>query len=53
MRVVQMAGADPGGFLLFSTSPKNAPVLHFNGPLHMGLQPGQKLSAGEKPKPLR
>jgi hypothetical protein len=36
-RFVQGAGSDAEGFLLFAARPRDAPLVHFNGPLRMGL----------------
>jgi hypothetical protein len=47
-RVKQLAWADEGGLLHFADHPKNAPVVHFDGPLRMGLLPGQALLRGGK-----
>ncbi len=47
-RVKQEAyGLDDAGVLVFAATPKNAPVIHFNGPLVMGLQMKQVLRRGK------
>jgi hypothetical protein len=51
-RVKFTALADTQGFLGFAGSPKNAPVIHFDGPLQIGLQPMQNLLRGGKPTEL-
>jgi hypothetical protein len=35
----QSAGVDANGYLQFAGSPGGAPIVHFNGPLTMGLAP--------------
>src|SRR5262249_11503866 len=45
-RVYQSAGMDGEGFLQFAKSPKEAPIIHFRGPLQMGLYGPQRLTAG-------
>ena len=47
-RVGQSAGLDGDGFLQFGDSPKVAPVIHFRGPLKMGLHSPQRLLLGPK-----
>jgi hypothetical protein len=39
-RVYQWAGEDIDGWLQFADRPANAPIVHFAGPLSMGLDPG-------------
>src|SRR5262249_11180946 len=51
-RVSQYAGLDGAGFLQFGDSPKEAPVIHFRGPLRMGLHSPQRLTLGPKPGDL-
>ncbi len=51
-RVQFTAVADTQGFLAFTDRLENAPVIHFDGPLQMGLQPLQKLLGGDKPTEL-
>src|SRR5262245_51961023 len=36
--VLQTAGWDHSGFLQFADNPEKAPVVHFNGPWHLGMQ---------------
>jgi hypothetical protein len=50
--VEQQAGMDPAGCLRFADRPQDAPVIHFDGPLTMGLAPGQALVRGAKPGDL-
>jgi hypothetical protein len=45
-RINQSAGMDGAGFLQFAGSPKEAPVVHFAGALHMGLHAPQRLWLG-------
>jgi hypothetical protein len=45
--------ADVNGALRFASSAKGAPVIHFNGPWSMGLQPGQQVLLGDKPTELK
>jgi hypothetical protein len=52
-RVRQSAYGDGAGLLAFAASPKDAPVIHFNGPLTLGLLPGQALIRGDKGAELR
>jgi hypothetical protein len=52
-RVLQNAYEDRDGLLSFAASPKDAPVIHFNGPLTLGLLPGQALIRGDKGEDLR
>jgi hypothetical protein len=40
--------ADHGGLLQFASRPQDTSVVHFGGPLHMGLQPLQKLVRGRE-----
>ena len=47
-----VAVADMQGFLGFSDRPANAPVIHFDGPLQMGLQPMQELVRGDQASEL-
>jgi hypothetical protein len=47
-RVLQSAYGDGAGLLALGASPKDAPVIHFNGPLTLGLLPGQALVRGDK-----
>jgi RNA polymerase sigma factor (sigma-70 family) len=51
-RVKELAWADEGGLLHFADHPKDAPVVHFDGPLRMGLLPGQALVRGARPATL-
>jgi hypothetical protein len=51
-RVKFTAVADSQGFLAFAGRPENAPVIHFDGPLRIGLQPMQELMREEKPTEL-
>ncbi len=51
-RVKFEAVVDTQGFLSFSDRLENAPVVHFDGPLQMGLQPLQKLVQGDEPAEL-
>ena len=37
---------DGNGFLQFANSPKEAPVIHFRGPMQMGLHSPQRLTLG-------
>jgi RNA polymerase sigma factor (sigma-70 family) len=48
-RVRHMAWADRDGVLAFADRPKDAPVVHFGGPLTLYLRPGEKLRRGEEP----
>src|SRR5262249_32287007 len=48
-RVKEIAWADEHGLLNFADRPENAPVIHFDGPLRMGLLPGQALVRGARP----
>jgi len=52
-RVLQIAYEDRHGVLSLAASPKDAPVIHFNGPLTLGLLPGQALIRGDKGEELR
>lgn len=52
-RVLQSAYGDGAGLLAFAASPKDAPVIHFNGPLTLGLLSGQALVRGDKGAELR
>jgi hypothetical protein len=45
-RVSQSAGMDGAGFLQFADRPEAAPVVHFRGPLQMGLHAPQRLLLG-------
>jgi hypothetical protein len=51
-RVRQIAWEDEGGLLHFADRPQDAPVIHFGGPLRMGLLGGQALVRGDKPVEL-
>jgi hypothetical protein len=51
-RVQFVAVADTQGCLCFADSPGAAPVIHFDGPLQMGLQPAQELLRRDKPAEL-
>jgi hypothetical protein len=51
-RVQFVAVADTQGCLRFADSPLDAPVVHFDGPLRMGLQPLEELVRGGKPTEL-
>ncbi len=51
-RVKFAAVADAQGFLAFAGNPKSAPVIHFDGPLQIGLQPMQELVRGGEPTEL-
>jgi hypothetical protein len=46
-RFGQSAGRDAAGFLQFAARPQDAPVVHFNGPLRMGLWCPQELPRGK------
>jgi hypothetical protein len=50
-RVQFMVSADAQGGLRFADSPRDAPVIHFDGPLRMGLVPVE-LVRGDKPTEL-
>lgn len=52
-RVLRIAYGDDGGLLALGAGPKEAPVIHFNGPLTLGLLPGQALIRGDKGAELR
>jgi hypothetical protein len=52
-RFKQSAVADASGVLRFAATPKDAPVIHFNGPWSMGLLAGPKVVPGEKPADLK
>ncbi len=52
-KVMQVAYEDSHGVLIFAATPKDAPIIHFNGPLTMGLLPGQALIRGDKGEELR
>jgi hypothetical protein len=52
-RVLQSAYGDGAGLLALGASSKDAPVIHFNGPLTLGLLPGQALIRGDKGAELR
>jgi hypothetical protein len=41
-----VATADNLGLLQFAARPQDAPIIHFRGPLQMGLHPLQKLVRG-------
>ncbi len=50
---VQFAAvADTQGFLSFADRLENAPLIHFDGPLQMGIEPLHKLVPGNKPSEL-
>ena len=49
----QHAGMDGAGFLQFAGNAKDAPVIHFRGPLQMGLWGPQRLTLGAEPSELR
>ncbi len=51
-RVGVTAVFDMQGVLTFTDHLENAPVIHFDGPLQMGLRPLQKLMRGDKPTEL-
>jgi hypothetical protein len=51
-RVRQLAWEDEGGLLHFAGRPQDAPVIHFGGPLRVGLLPGQALVRGGRPAKL-
>lgn len=51
-RVQFTAFVDTQGFLQFAESPMTAPVIHFDGPLKMGLQPFSTLAREGKPTDL-
>ncbi len=46
--LVEMAMADDQGALQFGEGPGKAPILHFNGPLKLAVQPAQRLVGGEE-----
>jgi hypothetical protein len=52
-RIKQEVWADDTGYLQFAASPKEAPVIHFRGPLRMGLYEPQCLILGTKPCDLK
>jgi len=52
-RVDQYAGMDGTGFLQFADRPEEAPIIHFRGPLQMGLYSPQRLVLGSEPVDLR
>jgi hypothetical protein len=41
---VQSAGVDTNGYLQFADSPGGAPIVHFNGPLTIGLAPETEIT---------
>ena len=45
---MQMVLADSQGVLRFAERPQDAPIVHFRGPLAMGLHPIQKLTRGQE-----
>lgn len=45
-QITQSAGMDGAGFLQFADRPGDAPVVHFRGPMQMGLYAPQSLVAG-------
>jgi hypothetical protein len=47
-KAMQVASFDSRGFLLFADRAQDAPVIHFNGPLQMGVVPDQTLSCDEE-----
>jgi hypothetical protein len=48
-RIGYVANGDGLGYLLFADTPRDAPVIHFNGPWTLGLQDvKQRLTAGHK-----
>ena len=51
-KVKFFAGADSQGVLTFTDRLENASLIHFDGPLQMGLHPFQKLAHGDKPTEL-
>jgi hypothetical protein len=51
-RLDQSAGADERGALQFTRKAKDAPVIHFGGPLHLALLCRQTLPLGESPGDL-
>jgi hypothetical protein len=51
-RIRQSAGEDAQGFLQFAGKRKDAPVVHFGGPLEMALLARQALPCGDKPGDL-
>jgi hypothetical protein len=52
-RVTQVAAIDARGFLQFADHAKDAPVVHFGGPLQMELLAQQKLVRGDEPGQLQ
>lgn len=53
-RVIQMAGADRDGYLRFAAKASEAPIVHFDGPLRLGLlDPNQSLVLGKEGTELR
>jgi hypothetical protein len=52
-RVDQYAGIDGAGFLQFADRPQDAPIVHFRGPLQMGLYSPQRLVLGPEPEDLK
>jgi hypothetical protein len=51
-RILQYAGTDANGYLRFADRPQDAPIIHFGGPLQMGLLCKQVLPRGDKPGDL-
>jgi hypothetical protein len=45
-QINQYAGMDGAGFLQFADRPQDAPIVHFRGPMQMGLYAPQHLVAG-------
>lgn len=52
-RISQYAGMDGNGFLQFGKSPREAPVIHFRGPMRMGLYAPQRLILASTPADLQ
>jgi hypothetical protein len=51
-RVRHFAFIDRHGLLAFADRPRDAPVVHFGGPLTLYLRPGERLRQGEDPGEL-
>lgn len=51
-RISQYAGMDGAGFLQFAGRPEDAPIVHFRGPMQMGLHSPQQLVAGAEKSDL-
>jgi hypothetical protein len=47
-RISQYAGMDGAGFLQFADRPEDAPIVHFRGPMTMGLHSPQRLVLGSE-----